>query len=68
MSTWWEEFSERKGFPQGFPDFIQYLNQVKGWSKERCFDFALMYKAYKYPEVKKGLDKEFDILISQIVP
>ena len=47
MSTWWYEFNERAGFPRGFPDFVYWLNQVQGWSKEKCEWFAILYKTHK---------------------
>lgn len=60
MSTWWADYSDQRYYPSGFADFIQWLNQVKGWSKYRCQGFAIMYKINKdHPKLAKLL-KQYD--------
>ena len=57
MSTWWYEYNQQSGYPQGFSDFIQWANQVNGWSKDKCQSFALIYKLSKRKDIPKRIKK-----------
>lgn len=63
MSSWWYEFSENAGYPQGFCYFVQYANQVKGWSKEKSMKFAqFMIQREKrgYNQAKREIRKKIE--------
>ena len=57
MSAWWNNYNQQSGFPQGFSDWIQYANQVKGISKEKLRMFAVLYRLFKIDKNKKSVDK-----------
>lgn len=50
MSSWWNYYDQQHGYPEGFIDWIQYANQVKGISKYKLQMFAIYYRLYKLYE------------------